>query len=177
MCAASLCPVLCNPLVIWAKVASESLVGSQPAPLSYFTNHFFIPLFVRETSANKFLFFFPVDRDLLLSVCSGFTPAVDTSKQTPYRCAASPLLPSILQSESSLLFWTTPASCLVLRRENSSLPAQFPFPRSSSVDASAGHPDQTGPQCGAEFCGQARRGLWVRGSQLGGAILTPPSRP
>lgn len=98
------------------------------------------------------------------------TPIVDTSKRTPYRCHTEAVLPSILHSDSWVRELTVvlshPSILVVLWRENSSTAVQFPSPVSSEA-GSAGCPDQTGPQCGAEFCLQTRGGLCIKDSPRG----------
>lgn len=105
-----------------------------------------------------------------LALSLWLTPIVDTSKRTPYRCHTEAVLPSILHSESWVRELTVvlshPSILVVLWRENSSAAVEFPSPISSEA-GSAGCPDQTGLQCGAEFCLQTRGGLCIKDSPQG----------
>lgn len=105
----------------------------------------------------------------LLSIYSS-VPFLDTSKRAPYLWCAEAALPSILNPESWVRELTVvlshPSILVLLWRENSSTAVEFPSPVSSE-EGSAGCPDQTGPQCGAESSLKTRAGACIKDSPQG----------
>lgn len=75
-----------------------------------------------------------------------------------------PFLPSLTQSLTVVL--SHPSILVLLWRENSSTTVEFPSPVSSE-EGSAGCPDQTGPQCGAESSLKTRADPSIKDSPRG----------